>query len=197
MTGLTKLEQLILNSNSISDISALASLTNLNNLWLNNNKISDISPIALLTNLTTVALKGNELNSAAYAIDIPALEAKGISVQYDPGPVVTLKAFIPDDNLRAVLEEALGKGSGAPITELELADLTQLGASSKSITDLKGLELCTNLEVLYLGGNNISDISGLASLTNLRELSLYRTNISEISALASLTKLDNLNLKGN
>ena len=58
---------------------------------------------------------------------------------------------IPDDNLRAVLEEALGKGEGAPITEAELAGLTEFTATDKSITDLTGLEYCTNLKWLYLG----------------------------------------------
>ena len=47
------------------------------------NTISDISALAELTKLQSLYLNGNELNSGAYAIHIPALEGKGISLQYD------------------------------------------------------------------------------------------------------------------
>lgn len=81
---------------------------------------------------------------------------------------------IPDNNLRAVLEAALDKSAGDPIFEAELAGLTQLFPwNDKSITDLTGLELCTNLSKLNLGDNNsLNDISPLAGLTNLESLNL-------------------------
>ena len=104
---------------------------------------------------------------------------------------------IPDDNLRAALERALRKGEGAPITEAELAGLTEFTATDKSITDLTGIEFCTNLQDLRINHNTISDISALASLTDLQELSLSGNSISDISALAGLTKLRGLRLKGN
>ena len=75
-------DPLDLENNRISDIAPFAALCNLKSLYLAN-KISDISPLASLTNLTSVDLNGNELNSAAYAIHIPALESNGTVVQYD------------------------------------------------------------------------------------------------------------------
>ena len=96
---------------------------------------------------------------------------------------------IPDEHLRAALEHALGKGEGVSITEVELANLTQLGASGELITELTGIEHCTNLEYLALNANSISDISPLASLTNLHELGLSGNSISDISVLSNLTNL--------
>jgi len=45
-------------------------------------------------------LDGNELNSDAYDLHIPALEAKGITIEYDPHPRVT----IPNENLGGLLK---------------------------------------------------------------------------------------------
>ena len=66
----------------ITALTGIELCSNLKSLYLAN-KISDISPLASLTNLTSVDLNGNELNSAAYAIHIPALESNGTVVQYD------------------------------------------------------------------------------------------------------------------
>ncbi len=126
---------------------------------------------------------------------------------------------IPDANLRAKIERALGKTSGATITVTEMATLTTLNAQSSRITDLTGLETATNLTTLKLGNNSISDISALtgltsltelqlwdnpfsnlsilASLTNLTKLYIWRNGISDISALAGLTSLTQLKINGN
>ena len=99
---------------------------------------------------------------------------------------------IPDPNLRAKIEDALGKTSGDPITATEMATLTSLNAQDSSISDLTGLETATNLTTLKLGNNSVSDISALAGLTNLTELQLWDNQISNISILASLTNLTKL-----
>ena len=56
LAGLTKLAQLELSDNSISDISSVAGLTNLTYLDLDGNSISDISGVSELTNLTRLEL---------------------------------------------------------------------------------------------------------------------------------------------
>ena len=71
---------------------------------------------------------------------------------------------ILDANLRAAIENALGKAAGASITVGEMATLTQLEAPAASIHNLTGLEHATSLTVLNLLNNNISDISPLAGL---------------------------------
>ena len=74
---------------------------------------------------------------------------------------------IPDPNLRAAVENALGKVPGTTITVADMATLTVLNASEANITDLTGLEHATNLTVLELGGNNISELSPLVANTGL------------------------------
>ena len=74
---------------------------------------------------------------------------------------------IPDPNLRAVIEEALDKASGAPITTSDMAALRSLTARESNISDLTGLKHAINLTSLDLGYNSISDITSLSGLTDL------------------------------
>ena len=107
---------------------------------------------------------------------------------------------IPDPNLRAAIEEELGKPKRATITQAEMETLTELYADSYNadshIQDLTGLEFATNLTFLYLSGNQITDYSPLARLTNLRVLSLSVDQIRDISPLTELTKLESLAIAG-
>ena len=58
---------------------------------------------------------------------------------------------IPDANLRAVIEDSLGKEKGAEITRSEMAKLTRLEAPNAAIRHLTGLEYAVNLKWLDLG----------------------------------------------
>ena len=89
---------------------------------------------------------------------------------------------IPDPNLRAAIENELGKASGDPITASDMARLTDLFAPNANITDLTGLEAATNLTFLVLGSqfveaegrsinsNSVSDLSPLSGF-NQSEIS--------------------------
>ena len=88
LSGLTNLTILFLDRNSISSISALSRLTNLKELDLYNNSISDISPLVANTGLgsgDTVNLKSNPLSSTSINTHIPALQRRGVTVEFDSG----------------------------------------------------------------------------------------------------------------
>ena len=164
LSRLTNLRYLSLWGNNISDISALSRLTNLAGLWLKDNNISDLSLLVSNTGLgsgDTVDVKGNPLSSASFNTHIPTLQRRGVEVEFD------LPVTIPDTNLRAKIEQALGKASGATITTADMETLTQLNTPNANISNLTGLEYATNLTWLNLQDNNISDISPLVSNTGL------------------------------
>ena len=104
---------------------------------------------------------------------------------------------IPDPNLRAEVEEALGKDPGATINVEEMESLTHIFAFDAEIRDLTGLEAATNLDTLFLSDNLIADITPLAGLTNLTDLWLGSNAITDISPLAGLTNLTDLWLGPN
>ena len=116
---------------------------------------------------------------------------------------------IADSNLRAAIEDALGKAPGAAITTAEMATLTELSATNADIADLTGLETATNLVRLDLGdayvasegrfinSNSISNLSPLSGLARLTRLDLEGNSITDISPLANLTNLVILELGNN
>ena len=107
------------------------------------------------------------------------------------------RVSIPDANLRAGIEAALGKASGAPITGDDMAALPSLWMSAAGISDLTGLESATTLTQLGLSNNTITDISPLAGLTKLFQLELHFNKIRDVSALAGLSNLRRLDLYSN
>ena len=198
LAGLNNLTRLSLDYNSISDISALSGLINLIWLSLLGNSISDLSPLVANTGLgqgDAIFVNGNPLNNASINTHIPALQRRGVRVDFDDLDLTPVD--IPDPNLRAAIEKALGKASGATITTEDIAYLTRLSALFANISDLTGLEAATNLTELFLANNSISDISPLAGLNNLTLLSLDYNPISDISALSGLINLIWLSLLGN
>ncbi|WP_283696786.1 leucine-rich repeat domain-containing protein [Clostridium perfringens] len=114
-------------------------------------------------------------------------------------------AYIPDENLKKALNSTLGKGYiTTDITISELQNITSLiyndknGSRINPISDLTGLEHCTNLTELNLDSNNIKDISKLSKLTKLNSLMLgWNRGITDISPLSGLTYLKTLDLEGN
>ena len=234
LSGLTNLTRLVLYNNSISNVSALSSLTNLTWLNLGYNSISDVSALSGLINLTglniyyntisdlsplvsnaglgsgeEVDVRGNPLSTQSLQTHIPTLQGRGVTVYFDAPVVETVN--IPDANLRAAIETALGKASGATITVADMKTLTSLEAPDGHISNLTGLEHATNLTWLALYNDSMADdmmdddmtdisplsaldLSPLAGLINLTGLYLYNNNIPNLSPLASLINLTELYL---
>ncbi len=104
--------------------------------------------------------------------------------------------YIPDANLRAAIEEALGKAAGEVITVEDMETLKELNMEKKEIGDLTGLQYATNLEELKISRNPISDLSPLAGLTTLKTLEIHWTQLSDLSPLAKLINLQHLGAWG-
>ena len=112
-------------------------------------------------------------------------------------PTPTGAVYIPDVNLRAVVEEVLGKAPSASIATEDMARLTRIVADERGIRDLTGLEYATNLERIEFRRNAISDLSPLAGLTRLNNIKLRSNRITDVSPLAGLTNVDWLGLEQN
>lgn len=104
---------------------------------------------------------------------------------------------IPDKNLKEVLNLELGQEKNSDITKRQLQDIGNINAANKNITDLTGLEYCTNLYNLNLSNNNIINIEPLENLRLLWTLDLSHNNIKDVSALKKSGKVAYLNLSYN
>ena len=195
LLSLTSLTSLDLSNNNISDISVLSGLTSLTSLDLSNNNISDFSPLSSLTSLTRLGLSGNDIsNLSAFVSAISGLTSLTSLVLYNTS-ISDISAL---SDLTSLIGLNLGGNNISEISVLSgLTSLTWLGLWDNSISDISALSSLTNLTSLYLSNNNISDISVLSSLTSLTDLHLSNNNISDISALSSLTSLIGLRLDSN
>ena len=124
---------------------------------------------------------------------VPPSSLVSLTISLGPEMVVD----IPDRHLDAAIREALGIGNRKPLTNVDLASLTELDEQNTEIADLTGLEYCVELTYLRLTYGDINDISPLAGLTSLENLRLWHTNISDISSLAGLRNLESLRLYSN
>ena len=89
LAALTQLTELYLDGTAVSDVSPLAPLTQLEQLYLNYTDVSDVSPLLGLnlpgTSWDSIGLdlRGSPLSYASIHTHIPALQAKGIEVEFD------------------------------------------------------------------------------------------------------------------
>lgn len=102
----------------------------------------------------------------------------------------------PDENFRSIvaeLEEAVAQDGAADgfFSENELSSVTSVSIRSMSVSDLKGIEFFTSLEVLDCSNNGLEFID-LSGNFNLRELYCSENNLRELdlSGLQQLTVLD-------
>ena len=155
LSGLTNLTTLILSDNVISDITPLSGLTNLTVLILSGNFFSDITPLSGLTNLTSLNLSHNIISDIS---PLSGLTNLSVLILYDDTMIRDRSVLsrlsnlsepdIPDANLRAAIKIAMGKVSDDPLTDFEMAFLSELEAPNSNIRDLTGLELATSLTIL-------------------------------------------------
>ena len=112
LSGLTQLISLYLHGNSITDVSALSSLTQLAVLNFSSNAILDVSPLVGLElsgtqwNNIGLYIERNPLSYASINTHIPAMQAKGVEVQFDERiPTTLLK--ISDTAQEGIVNTAL------------------------------------------------------------------------------------------
>lgn len=92
---------------------------------------------------------------------------------------------IPDVNFRSAIVDYLEKPPEAVICRSEMAVITHLNAYERGITDLTGIEYCTNLEILPIYGNNLTGIAPLEYCTKLTAVHLGFNHITDITPLVN------------
>lgn len=101
-----------------------------------------------------------------------------------------------DSTLENIIRWTIGKPTG-DIYNSDLAKITQLVASDTGVSNLSGLEYCTNLENLYLQRNYVTDLSPIVGLSKLRAITLtYSYGSPDFTLLSKLSSLEYLSLQG-
>lgn len=143
---------------------ALAALANFRN------NSASTQAVTLLNNLVAVQSTDGSWGQDIYAtaLGIRALAAgmgRDLTAQQ-------LAVSVPDANLRAAINLALGRNALDSLNVGEIAQLKTLTISGMNIRDLTGLQYATNLTYLDARNNQIASTSPLAGLTQLTTLLL-------------------------
>jgi len=109
------------------------------------------------------------------------------------------KALTKEESAK-VIEAAIRKAAKKPTGELTKADYEKVrmpDLGDYQLTDVKGLEKLTQLQVLYLHNNQLTDVKGLEKLTQLTTLHLNNNQLTSLKGLENLTQLRFLGLNSN
>lgn len=218
LTGLetaSRLSELYLNRNTITDLSPLSGLNTLVRLELHHNAVlSDLSPLSSLPNLKWLFLEDNaisDLSPLSELITLVDLRLGGGNIIEDLSPLAglhNLQGLSIGNNLITDLTplkdlkklEWIGMSGNPPadLTPLSgLMSLRNIHSWGTPILDLAPLKDLPKLRVLDICGGEISDISALAEMTNLTEIYLVGNDITDITSLANLANLTRLNMSHN
>lgn len=120
-------------------------------------------------------------------------------IEKDDSPSDEVVVFV-DPMIEAMVRARVEYVTGTVNEDIYASDLGPvdlISISSGGITDLSGLEHCTNLDTVDFPCNLITDISPLSNLDKLESLMLAINNISDIEPLSHLDHLTNLYLEDN
>ena len=99
-----------------------------------------------------------------------------------------------EEVIRASLDKPEGQLTNADYASITEIHIWELFDYDVIVTDLIGVERCTNLTYLVLYNLQVSDLSLLGDLTNLENLFLSGEPIADMSVLADLPRLESLSL---
>ena len=188
------------------DVSKNAALTS---LFCYNNQIRGAGMATLVNSLLTVwggnfyvyntdGTEGNEITT----VQVKAAKAKGWDVwtsdedDYPGVPGIAIDATnFPDEIFRAYVRSNCDTDKDTYLSDNEIAAVTRIDVSRKSITNLKGIEYFTALTILNCINNQLTSLD-VSNNTALEDLycagnQLTSLDVSENKALTYLTCGDN------
>ncbi len=152
---MTKLKQITLNDNYITDISVLGNIPTLEEVDANNNQISNISCFGNLPRLKIVVMNNNDIQDISVFSNFTTVE----------------KIWLHYNNITDI----------SPISGNK--QLTELGFDGNPIRDISAVKGMYNLRMLCVNGCGITDISALEGIKSLDELNIGNNSISDLSVL--------------
>lgn len=112
-----------------------------------------------------------------------------------PAGSLSPEVNMPDDNLRACVNQYLGQADGAVILESDVLGIEYLSCHDLGITDLAGLEAFSSMKWLNLDGNQFTNISALKDLNDLQSVTIAMSPVADISPLRGKNFLRTLDLR--
>ena len=154
---------------------ALLETLNCSNNDLSRLDVSKNTALETLNCQSNVSLAKLWVKDAAHEAALTIKKDNVTNIFYNNGSII-----IPDANLKAYLVANFDEDFDGEISIEEAEKITMVNCSGKSITDLTGLEVCTNLEYVNCANNTISTID-FHTLNKLKTLICYDNTLSSIN----------------
>ncbi|MBQ8271992.1 MAG: leucine-rich repeat domain-containing protein [Tidjanibacter sp.] len=213
--NLTKLPNLDCSGNALSslDVSGCSALVELN---CSNNTLAslDIIPVQKLQTLdcssNALAMLNISNNPALTSVDCSDNEnlvklwtkneeqAASVAITKDASTNIFYNnggILIPDAALKAYLVNNYDDDGDGEISIIEADNIVAANFAGKGVSDITGLECCTNLTTINCSNNTIAEIN-LPTLTNLSTLVCYGNPITKLN-LDNCKNLSVLNLQSS
>lgn len=189
VSGCTALNSFNCSSNQIATIE-LSKCTALASFDCSGNALTVLN-LSLNSNLTTLKCDMNPSLAKLWLKD--AAQQGKIAITKDSETTIFYNANginIPDPNLKAYLVANYDDDGDGQISIAEADNVTTVNFAGKGVSDITGLESCTNLVSINCSDNSIAKIQ-LPTLTNLKTLTCYGNpidvlNLSNCAALQYL-----------
>ena len=167
---MTNLRTLVLVNQTATELPDLSALKNLHSVEIWECDLSDLSAFSACRNLTFMHVTARVSDLSQFTA-IPNLIGLNINDDYDGGCLETFEGFAPKH-------------------------LQSIQIHSESLTDISGLQNCTNLTRIELKAPRVRDFSCLGALPDLQELLLDRCDrCTDLSCLSACKKLKNIHLQ--
>ncbi len=120
---------------------------------------------------------------------------------YFEGIPTSSVVFFPDPVLNSIIRNKIGK----PVGDIYASDLTPIAtiqnnwptSDASKISNLEGIQYCTNLKAFEIISNNVSNIGQLATLVHLQVLKIWYNNVSDLRPIQNLTEIKKLYIDYN
>ena len=193
LASLENLRELHISSNAISDITPLAGLVKLRELYLYQNNISDVSALENLVELTSLSFGYNDVSDVSPLAELMKLENLWLS----GNPVENAHVLYP----LTQQDPPVGIDIDVPAPVVEVPDAALAALLRTTLELAADADITTadmeKLSTLDASSQGITDLTGLEYAVNLESLFLDSNSIVDISPLASLTTLRYLSLEDN
>ena len=195
----TPLKKLIVcdsnNTDTLLDITCLASSRELECLMLCTHKDADLTCIAHLEKLTYLLICENLIKDYSFLKNLTQLEYLYFSNSFYNSNTNFFKCVGKLDKLK-YLSIALSDNTVNLESMKNLINIEYLYLSHSNINDIEYIVYFTKLRYLYLSMVKLKDIKPLGKLKNLEMLQIYDNIIDDFSPITSLYNLKKLQISG-
>lgn len=190
----SKLKELYLDNNNLSDISLLSQTPMLTLLTLSNNDLEsdDIAVLADKVYLTYLSLNNNRISDISSLSKLTALT----ELRLHNNSISNIEAL---KNMSAMTKLYLGNNSIDSVDSLEKLTLVIVLFlnNNADLADISAIQGMTGMEILNISNCSVDQIKSLSAMSNLKELHAENNQITAFDVLSKLTTIEKLLLAGN